>query len=85
MPINQGAKYDSIIESVFHVIYGRWPARTEGDEKEDDDDVISAMSDFFLTESNLDVVAMAADWKKERAAALNEKAMGDDDETGAQL
>lgn len=85
MNINRGAKYESIIESVFHAVYGRWPSREDGDEKEDDDDVISAMSDFFLTESNLDVVAMAADWKNDRAAALNEKAIGDDDETSPQL
>ena len=85
MHINQGAKYEGIIESVFHAVYGRWPSREEGDEKEDDDDVISAMSDFFLSESNLDVVAMAADWKKERTAEMNAKAMGDDDETFPQL
>lgn len=61
--MNQGAKYESIIESVFHTVYRRWPAR-EGDQKDDDDEEIVAMLDYFLMESNLDVVAMADAWKK---------------------
>lgn len=84
MNFNQGKKYESIIESVFHAVYGRWPARG-GEQEETDDEVLCAMNDFFVTELNLDVEAMAADWKKERAAEMNAKSMGDDDETFPQL
>ncbi len=79
MNANQGARYDRIIESVFQVVYGRMPARG-GEQEEADDEALCAMSDFFVMELNLDVEVMAADWKNERAARLNEKAMGDDDE-----
>jgi len=60
---NQGKKYESIIESVFLTVYGRWPAR-EGEQQDDDDEEIVAMLDYFVMESNLDVVAMAEAWKK---------------------
>ncbi|MBK8113301.1 MAG: hypothetical protein IPK44_01630 [Candidatus Accumulibacter sp.] len=60
---NQGKRYESIIEHVFYLVQGRYPDRYDEDRSEDDADEIVAMLDYFVFESNLDVMALALAWK----------------------
>lgn len=60
---NQGKRYESIIEQVFYVVHGRYPAREDEEQQQDDNEEICTMLDYFVLETNLDVMALALAWK----------------------
>lgn len=72
IPINDGKKYEHIIERVFRIVYGRTPNYEPDDEDnghDDDDDILVEMSAYFCTEANLDIDAMSANWKAHKAGS----------------